>query len=78
MAQSYVAYYMTIKHYQNKLLHCQFLKMQLIYKRKSMYKLNINTVTKRRHIYTLKKINYKMYKFSNIYTLHREVTFIIL
>jgi hypothetical protein len=43
-----------------------------------MYKLNINTVTKRRHIYTLKKINYKMYKFSIMYTLHREVTFIVL
>jgi hypothetical protein len=26
----------------------------------------------------LKKINYKMYKFSNMYTLHREVMFIIL
>jgi hypothetical protein len=37
-----------------------------------MYKLNINTVTQRRHIYTLKKRNYKMY------TLHREVTFIVL
>jgi hypothetical protein len=43
-----------------------------------MYKLNINTVTQRRHIYTLIKINYKMYKFSNMYTLHREVTFIVL
>jgi hypothetical protein len=38
-----------------------------------MYNLNINIVT---NIYTLKKINYKMYKFSNMYTLHREVTFI--
>jgi hypothetical protein len=57
------------------------LKMQLIYKKKShkqMYKLNINNVTQRRHIYTLKRINYKMYKFSNMYTLHIEVTFIIL
>jgi hypothetical protein len=43
-----------------------------------MYKLNINSVTQRRHIYILKKINYKMYKFCNMYTLHREVTFIVL
>jgi hypothetical protein len=43
-----------------------------------MYKLNINTVTQRRHIYTLKKINYKVYEFSNMYTLHKEVTFIVL
>jgi hypothetical protein len=43
-----------------------------------MYKLNINTVTQRRHIYTLKKINYKMYEFSNMYTLPREITFIVL
>jgi hypothetical protein len=34
MAQRYVACYIIIKHYQNKLFHCQFSKIQLIYKRK--------------------------------------------